>query len=99
MEVTEKAENRCGGLLKAKMKTKVTKTNSQLFIAWKRCCISQLARSNKPKLRLSVVLTRCDVQVYLVVPQRLTQPFGFARMEVHEIQPVASLPRGSGAEP
>lgn len=89
MEVTEKARNRSGGLLKAKMKKKVTKKNSQFFVAWKRCCISQLARSNKPKLRLSVVLIHCDIQVYLIVPQRLTHdfwPFRFARIEVHKIQ-------------
>lgn len=33
MEVTEKARNRSGGLLKAKMKKKVTKKNSQFFVA------------------------------------------------------------------
>lgn len=72
MEVTEKAGNRSRGLLKAKIQKKVTKKNSRLFIAWKKHCISQLTRANKPKLRLGIVLIHCDIQVYLMVPHGLT---------------------------
>lgn len=57
VEVIEKAGSRSGGLLKAKMEKKVTKNNSQLIIACKRQCISQLAKANKTFL--ICLISRC----------------------------------------